>query len=80
MDLLPKYLPNARILTWGYNANVLSLKGRTTSSDRVLQHAQTLVAQLQADREVRGLYFFFFPSRKGIAVGGGAFVNLGLGG
>lgn len=51
-DLLPKYLPNARILTWGYNANVVSFKGKSTSSDRILQHAQTLVAQLQADREV----------------------------
>jgi hypothetical protein len=26
--------------------------GRSTSSDRILQHAQTLIAQLQADREV----------------------------
>ncbi|CAD6571798.1 MAG: hypothetical protein ASARMPRED_004791 [Alectoria sarmentosa] len=53
-DLLPKYMPNARILTWGYNANVTSLKGRSTSSDRVLQHAQTLVADLQADRALEG--------------------------
>lgn len=51
-DLLPKYLPNARILTWGYNANVMSTKGRNTSADRVLQHAHTLIAQLVADREV----------------------------
>lgn len=53
-DLLPKYMPNARVLSWGYNANVLSLKGRSTSSDRVLQHAQTLVADLQADRALEG--------------------------
>jgi protein SERAC1 len=51
-DLLPKHLREARILTWGYNANVTSLKGKITSSDRILQHAHTLIAQLQADREV----------------------------
>lgn len=63
-DLLPKYMPNARILTWGYNANVTSLKGRSTSSDRVLQHAQTLVADLQADRAVR-CFFFNVKHRRG---------------
>ena len=55
-DLLPKYIKNARVLVWGYNANVTSSKGRSTSADRILQHAQTLVAQLQADREVRSLF------------------------
>jgi len=35
----------------GYNANVTALLG-DTSSDRILQHAQTLVAQLEADRSV----------------------------
>ena len=54
-DLLPKYLPKARVLTWGYNANVTSVKKRSTSADRILQHAQTLVAQLVADREVNHL-------------------------
>ncbi|KAL8874179.1 MAG: hypothetical protein Q9174_000445 [Haloplaca sp. 1 TL-2023] len=51
-DLLPKYLPNARILSWGYNANVMSTGGRATSADKILQHAQTLIAALAADREV----------------------------
>jgi hypothetical protein len=51
-NLLPKAVKNARILTFGYNANVTSLLG-STSSDRILQHAQTLVAQLEADRAVR---------------------------
>lgn len=51
-DLLPKYVKNARVLTWGYNANISSLNGKSTSSERILQHAQTLVAQLHADREV----------------------------
>ncbi|TVY40134.1 Protein SERAC1 [Lachnellula subtilissima] len=53
-DFLPKYVNRARVLTWGYNANVSSLNGKTTSSDRILQHAQTLVAQLHADRELEG--------------------------
>ncbi|MCJ1462954.1 hypothetical protein MMC07_001558 [Pseudocyphellaria aurata] len=48
-DMLPKVVSNVRILTWGYDANVTSLLG-STSSDRILQHAQTLVAQLEADR------------------------------
>ncbi|KAE8395642.1 Alpha/Beta hydrolase protein [Aspergillus alliaceus] len=50
-DLLPTYINNARVLTWGYNANVNSLMGRSTSSDRILQHAQTLIEELQSDRE-----------------------------
>ena len=53
-DLLPKYLKRARVLTWGYNANISSLAGKSTSSDRILQHAQTLIAQLHADRDVSG--------------------------
>lgn len=44
------------MLSWGYNANVTALLG-DTSSDRILQHAQTLVAQLEADRSVCVLLF-----------------------
>ena len=51
-DLLPSHLRRARILTFGYNAAVTALLGGT-SSDRILQHAQTLIAELVADREVR---------------------------
>jgi protein SERAC1 len=50
-SLLPRALRTARILTFGYNANVASLLG-STSSDRILQHSQNLVAQLEADRAV----------------------------
>ncbi|KAK0648078.1 ribonuclease-like protein p/mrp subunit [Cercophora newfieldiana] len=50
-EMLPKDLPNCRILTFSYPATVAMLLGRT-SSDRVLQHAQTLVAELVADREL----------------------------
>ncbi len=51
LDLLPWNLKNSRILTYGYNANVTAMFGKT-SSDRILQHAHTLVAELVADREV----------------------------
>ncbi|KAL9068356.1 MAG: hypothetical protein Q9161_006279 [Pseudevernia consocians] len=50
LDLLPSNLKNSRILTYGYNANVMAMFGKTLS-DRILQHAHTLVAQLVADRE-----------------------------
>jgi protein SERAC1 len=49
--LLPRDLNRARILTFNYNASVHALFGRT-SSDRILQHAHTLIAELVADREV----------------------------
>ncbi|KAI9888867.1 MAG: hypothetical protein M1814_006217 [Vezdaea aestivalis] len=52
-NLLPKYLPSARILTWGYNSKLASLKGEETSSNSILHHAQNLVAELYADRRVR---------------------------
>lgn len=51
-DLLPSNIKRARILTYGYNASVAALLGKT-SSDRIMQHAQTLIAELVADREVR---------------------------
>ena len=50
-DLLPTHIKRARILTFGYNAAVTALFGKT-SSDHILQHAHTLVAELVADREV----------------------------
>ena len=48
-DLLPDSLNVARVLTFGYNASSKSFYGHS-SADRVQQHAQTLVADLQADR------------------------------
>ncbi|KUL83945.1 hypothetical protein ZTR_06844 [Talaromyces verruculosus] len=52
-NLLPHFVNNARVLTWGYTADITSLFGRATSSDRILQHAQTLVEDLLADRELK---------------------------
>lgn len=48
-DLLPDTLNAARVLTFGYTANSKSFYGHR-SADRIQQHAQTLVADLQADR------------------------------
>ncbi|KAK4446131.1 ribonuclease-like protein p/mrp subunit [Podospora aff. communis PSN243] len=50
-EMLPKDLPNCRVLTFSYPATVANVLGKT-SSDRILQHAQTLVAELVADREL----------------------------
>ncbi|KAI4197039.1 MAG: hypothetical protein LQ350_006169 [Teloschistes chrysophthalmus] len=52
-DMLPKNIGNARILSFGYDAAVTAFFGRT-SSDTILQHAHTLVAELVADRQLEG--------------------------
>ncbi|EMD58909.1 hypothetical protein COCSADRAFT_165160 [Bipolaris sorokiniana ND90Pr] len=51
-NLLPGNLKQSRILTFGYNATVAAFFGKT-SSDRILQHAHTLIVELVANREVR---------------------------
>lgn len=40
------------MLVWGYNASFSSLIGEQPSSDRIHHHAQTLVANLGAERRV----------------------------
>lgn len=50
-DLLPAASLRARVMTFGYHADTSSFFGRA-SSTRILQHAMTLVAELQADREL----------------------------
>lgn len=52
-DFLPKYIKNARVLAWGYNASYSSLTGENPSQYRIHDHAHTLVANLAADRRVR---------------------------
>lgn len=49
--MLPLHMKRSRILTFSYNAAVTALFGKT-SSDRIMQHAHTLVAELVADREL----------------------------
>lgn len=52
-DLLPESLNVARVLTFGYNANATSFYG-VRSAERIQKHAQTLVADIQADRALEG--------------------------
>ncbi|KAI0437710.1 ribonuclease-like protein p/mrp subunit [Xylaria telfairii] len=50
-DMLPRDVKNSRIMTYRYPASVAKLLGGT-SSDRILQHAHTMIAELVADREL----------------------------
>ena len=51
-QLLPKTLGHvrARVLVYGYNADVYAFGGRSATSDYILQHAQTLVMTLDSER------------------------------
>jgi hypothetical protein len=49
-DLLPHDLPNARILSWGYDANTHS--SSRVSCQYLFDHARTLVSELCLEREV----------------------------
>ncbi|KAI9847286.1 MAG: hypothetical protein M1837_002873 [Sclerophora amabilis] len=51
-QLLPKSLNtvNARILVYGYNANVYAFGGKSATKDYIHEHAQTLVTTLDAER------------------------------
>lgn len=50
-DLLPSKLPQARVLTFGYKAEALASSGEG-SSDQILSHAKTLIAELHATRDL----------------------------
>jgi protein SERAC1 len=51
LDMLPANLKDSRILTYSYNATIAAIRGKT-SSDTIMQHAHTFVAELVADRQV----------------------------
>ena len=60
-DLLPKDLPDCRIITWGHNVN-LNLARTDTSTATVFSHAKTLLsdvadARMSAEEKVRPLIF-----------------------
>ena len=54
-QLLPQSLGSvrARVLVYGYNADVYAFGKKSASSDNILQHAETLITDLEADRSVR---------------------------
>ncbi|RLL97496.1 hypothetical protein CFD26_104983 [Aspergillus turcosus] len=58
-DMLPRDVPDCRVLTFSYPASVVDVFGRT-SSDTILQHATTLVQELAADRQA----LIYSESRK----------------
>ncbi|MCJ1263508.1 hypothetical protein MMC22_003378 [Lobaria immixta] len=49
-SLLPSVVPNARIMTYGYDANVAHIF-RPASSNTVFQHAQNLLAEIDRHRD-----------------------------
>ncbi|KAG9240336.1 tetratricopeptide repeat domain protein [Calycina marina] len=52
-DLLPKDVPVARVLTFGYDASASSFYS-AGYAETIQKHAHTLVASLQADRSIEG--------------------------
>jgi hypothetical protein len=52
-DFLPKAIPVARVLTFGYDASASSFYGAGWA-DTIQTYAHTLVASLQADRSIEG--------------------------
>ncbi|KAI9678426.1 MAG: hypothetical protein M1829_002024 [Trizodia sp. TS-e1964] len=51
-DLLPSVVKNARILTYGYDADVYTFMGGATK-DRIHNHAETMLSRLAANRSVK---------------------------
>lgn len=49
-DLLPTVIPNARILSWGYDANTHSTS--PISAQYLYDHARTLVSDLVLERKL----------------------------
>ncbi|MCJ1246579.1 hypothetical protein MMC30_003788 [Trapelia coarctata] len=54
-DLLPQFIEDvkARVLVYGYDADVASLAGSGTTKDKIHNHAERLVADLFANRRIR---------------------------
>jgi hypothetical protein len=50
-NMLPAYIPNARIMSWGYNANTHSTK-ELSSAMYLYNHAQNLVSDLSRHRRL----------------------------
>lgn len=69
-DLLPRRIPNARIMSWGYDANTHSLS--PTSVQYIHDHATTLVSDLVLERRLshteRRPIIFLAHSLGGIVV------------
>ncbi|KAL7777411.1 hypothetical protein CFE70_004076 [Pyrenophora teres f. teres 0-1] len=62
-DLLPHDLPNARILSWGYDANTHS--GSRMGCQYLFDHAQTLVSDLCQERQITEALIYSDAARRG---------------
>ena len=51
-DLLPKALPNVRVIAWNYDVDVLRFFNKTKQNS-ILQHAENLLFDLGGERERR---------------------------
>lgn len=58
-DFLPQDIPNARILTYGYNADVRDSLFQANNTNSISQHPRDLKAKLERDL---GNEVFYLPS------------------
>lgn len=71
-EFRPRDAKHARVLAWGYNVNISSGIGKSMRSGRILQHAQTVIAQLVVDRDawvfssLSSMRVMFQTPRKGV--------------
>lgn len=57
-DLLPKALPNVRVIAWNYDVDVLRFFNKTKQNS-ILQHAENLLFDLGGEREEEGRPIIF---------------------
>lgn len=57
-DFLPQDIPNARILTYGYNADVIGGLFQANNKNSISQHGQDLKAKLEREIENDVLHVF----------------------
>ncbi len=63
-DLLPLTIPNARIFTYGYNADIIGGLFQATSKNSISQHGQDLMVELE--REIRNKVWVFYVQPSSI--------------
>ena len=64
-ELLPKQLPNVRIIAWNYNVDVLRFFNSKTKEKSILQHAENLLFDLGGEREEEGRPIIFIGHSLG---------------
>ena len=64
-ELLPKQLPNVRIIAWNYNVDVLRFFNSKSKEKSILQHAENLLFDLGGEREEEGRPIIFIGHSLG---------------